>query len=209
MTDPVRFFREEFVELFNRGVSVLDRRATESERARSILEDVRGARGAALLRFEGGGDVWLRVEEGRMSAPDGPPEDLPLRLAVALPLEAASFWVAQLEEGARLEGDEAAVRAARSASKRVEEAVGDEPLELHLVIRETPDFEEVRVRIGLGPSGPPDEPRFTATVQWDDLAAMRESGQGLQQLFMQGRLKLGGDYSRAMQLGMQLMQNPL
>jgi hypothetical protein len=91
----------------------------------------------------------------------------------------------------------------------VEEAVGDQPIELHLLIQETPDFDEVCVRIGLGASQPPEEPRFTATVRWDDLAAARESGQGVSQLFMQGRLRLAGDYSRALQVGMQLMQSPL
>lgn len=207
MTDPVGFFRERWVELFDRGVSLLDARAAkEGERARRIVDDVRGAHGAAWLLFEGAGDVWLAWREGHIEALDGRPDGVPVRLAIALPGDAAALWIEQVVKAADLDSDEAAVRTARSVSARFAEAMGDQSLSFHLVLADTPDFERVVVRIGVHLDAPPETPRFTATVAWDDLVAARERGEDLSKLFMAGKLRLGGDYSQALSVAMQLMQ---
>jgi hypothetical protein len=140
-----------------------------------------------------------------MSVVDARPDDMPLRLGVAMPHEAAQLWVEELAARAELDTEQAAIQTARGASKRFEDVVADRPLEFHLVIKDTPDFDEVVVKIGVH-AMPPDQPKFTATVRWDDLEAMRDAGQNLQQLMMAGKLKLGGDYSRAMQVAMELMK---
>jgi len=88
----------------------------------------------------------------------------------------------------------------------VEQAIGAEPLELHLIVQETPDHEEVVIKLGLNAPEPPEEPRFTATIQWDDLEKVRRGDVQPQQLMMGGKLRLAGDYSRAMQVAMTLMQ---
>jgi hypothetical protein len=206
MPAPAEFFQTTFVELFNRGVALLEARAAAGgPKETAALEDVRGARGATWLSFEGGGEVWLALEGGAMRAVSGRPDDMPLRLGVAMPNEAAELWMEELRSRAALDSEQAALRTARGASKRFEEVVEGRPLEFHLVVKDTPDFEQVVIRIGVH-AMPPEQPKFTATVRWDDLEAMRDAGQSLQQLMMAGKLKLGGDYSRAMQVAMELMQ---
>jgi hypothetical protein len=206
MTDPVEFFRERWVELHRRGVSLLEGRAAESERARRILDDVRAAEGAAWLAFEGTGEVWLRWREGRMDAVDARPSEAPVRLAVALPGAAAQIWVERALEVTDLDSEQAAVHTARSTSARLQGAMGDDSLAFHLIITDAPDLGEVVVRIGVHTEDPPATPRFTATVAWADLAAARERGDDMAKLFMAGKLKLGGDYSQALQVAMKLMQ---
>ncbi len=210
MTDLSTFFRERYVALFNRGVTLLEERAAEGPEAQRALDDVKAARGTSRLCFEReDGDaieIWLALEEGVMSAADARPEDMPMRLSVVMPKEAAELWVAELEKREELDSDEAAVRVARGVSGELEEAIGDESLDFELILVDTPDFEEVRVKIALHAETPPERPTFTAQVRWDDLASMREAGQNLQQLMMGGKLKLGGDYTRAMQVAMELMQ---
>jgi hypothetical protein len=211
MTDLSTFFREKYVELFNRGVALLEARASEGDEAQRVLDDVKGAKGASLLRFveEDDGDaleVWLALEGGVMSVVEAQPEGVPMRLSVAMPKEAAELWVSELEKREELDSDEAAVRVARGASREIEEAVGEESLDFELILVDTPDFDEVRVKIALHAEEPPEKPTFTAQVRWDDLEDMREAGQNLQHLMMGGKLKLGGDYTRAMQVAMELMQ---
>lgn len=209
MTDLPTFFHERYVELFNRGVALLEARAADGPEAQAALDDVRGASGSSLLRFEDDGDaieIWLSLDGGVMSAVDARPEGVPMRLWVGMPKEAAELWVSELERREELDSDEAALRVAKGASREIEEAVGDESLDFELVLLDTPDFDEVRVRIALHAETPPERPTFTATVRWDDLEAMRDAGQNLQHLMMGGKLRLGGDYTRAMQVAMELMQ---
>lgn len=201
------FFSERFPELFRRGVASLDERARSgSEGAKRRLDDIRGARGVAWIALDGEGDVFLRVQDGTIERVDAKPDDLPVRVAVGLSAEAADAFLAEAARVADLDSDAAAYAAARTASARVERAIGSEPLELHLIVKDTPDFEEVVVRIGLNAEAPPRTPKFTATVAWDDLEAVRTGKLLPQQLFMSGKLRLGGDYSRALSVAMQLMQ---
>lgn len=208
MTDPSSFFRERYVELFNRGVALLEAAASESDEAATALADVRGARGASRLCFEGDEtlEVWLSLADGVMSAVESRPEGLPSRLTVAMPQEAAGLWIDEIEQRESLDSDQAALRLARGASKRMEDAVGDEALDFHLILKDTPDFDEVVVRVALHSVELPAKPTFTATVKWGDLEEMRDAGKNLQQLMMGGKLRLGGDYTRAMQVALELMQ---
>jgi len=211
MTDLTTFFRETYVALFNRGVSLLEERAAEGPEAEAVLADVRGAKGASYLRFEDDdGDasieLWIALSDGTMSAVDARPEGVPMRLWVGMPLEAAELWVREVERSVELDSDVAAIRVARGASQKIEDAVGDESLDFDLILKDTPDFDEVKIRIALHSDAPPERPTFTATIRWDDLEAMKEADQNLQHLMMGGKLKLGGDYTRAMQVAMDLMQ---
>jgi len=215
MTDLSSFFRERYVELFNRGVALLDAAAGDSPEAEATHADVKGARGASRLRFEGEGtgedtgeetiEVWLFLTDGVMSAVDERPEGVPARLSVAMPRAAADLWIQEIEGREDLGSDEAALRLAKGASKRMEDAVGEEALDFHLIIKDTPDFDEVVVRVALHAVDLPEKPTFTATVRWDDLEEMRGAGKNLQQLMMGGKLRLGGDYTRAMQVALELM----
>lgn len=207
MSEAISFLREDFPALFRRGVAHLRGRAEDgSEAARKRLADIEGARGVAWVRLEGAGDVFLTVDGGEIAVAGAKASDLPVRVAVALPADAADAFLAEARRTADLASDGAAHAAARFASARVERTIGDDPLEFHLVIRDGPDFEEVVVKVGLNAPEPPEKPRFTATVAWDDLEALRRGDLAPQQLFMGGKVRLGGDYSRALQIAMQLMQ---
>ena len=48
------------------------------------------------------------------------------------------------------------------------------------------------------------KPGFTAQLKYDDLEDVREGKLNLQQLFMQGKLRMQGDYSLALQIAMQM-----
>jgi hypothetical protein len=202
-----QFFSERFPELFRRGVELLEESASRgSEGAKRRLEDICGARGVAWIQLDGEGDVFLKVQDGTIERADDKPDELPVRFAVGLSAEAADAFLADAERAVDLSSDAAAYAAARTASARVEQAIGSEPLELHLIVNDTPDFEKVVVRLGLNAEAPPETPKFTATVAWDDLEAVRTGKLLPQQLFMSGKLRLGGDYSRALSVAMQLMQ---
>ena len=209
MGNGIDFFRDQLPDLFARGVALLRARAAGGdERAAAKLADIMGARGLGWLTLEGAGEVWLSVADGEMRHIDARTPGEPVRFALRVPGEAVDVALAALAGAVDLGSEKAALRAAGTASARLERAVGEAGLDFHLILQETPDFDEVLIEIALNREALPDKPTFTATVRWDDLAAMRASGMNLQQLFLSGKLRLGGDYSRAMQVGMQLMQPP-
>ncbi|MEM9190444.1 MAG: hypothetical protein AAGF12_14760 [Myxococcota bacterium] len=201
MQDPADFVSDTFLDLFHRGVALLQ---TGSDPA--ALEDVMKVEGVTQLVFEGGATLWLLTREGSTQVVDGP-GDHRVRASIAVPVEAARRWLSEIVLGEDLSGDEAALVAARSMSARADAAIGDDPLLFHLVLADAPELGDVRVRIGLGASDPPEEPRFTATVGWEDLRRARTEGRSVQDLFMGGQIRLGGDYSRAMAVALQLLQD--
>ncbi len=207
-TDPVAFFSNDFPELFNRGVAQTKQRADGGDaKAKARYEDTAGARGAVRLVFEGdgGGEVWLAVEGGAMKGGSAKPGGLPVRMVVAAPADAARVALEQLAEAELLEREEAPRRIARSASAETEKVLTGHTVEMHLTLTDLPaDPDEVTLRIGLGVEEPPANPKFSATVSWDDIEDVRAGDLTPQQLF--GRLKLKGDASQAMALGMTLMQ---
>lgn len=207
-TEPLAFFRTEIPALFNRGVAQYKERADGGDaKAKGRYEDIRGAKGAVrvLLEGEGGGEIWLAVQEGAMQALEAKPAHLPTRFVVAGPVDAARAALEEVESAELLERDEAPRRLARSASVELEKALAGHRIELHLTITDLPaDPDEVTMRIGLGVEEPPASPKFTAAVSWDDVEDLRAGELTPQQLF--GRLKLQGDASQAMALGMTLMQ---
>lgn len=206
-TDPLTFLRDTFPSLFNRGVELLDARAADGdERATATLSDVRAARGAVCVDIEGEGRIYLCFSEGTCVTADSAPDGLKVRFAIGAAADATRALLAEVEGTGRLGEDRAAIRAASTANGRVEPLIDQHSLRFHVVLTDVPDLGDVTVRVGVGVAEPPDDPGFTATVRFDDLEDIRDSGQNLQQLFMGGKVRLSGDYSPALQLGMQLMQ---
>ncbi|MEM9861732.1 MAG: SCP2 sterol-binding domain-containing protein [Myxococcota bacterium] len=199
--DPITFLKETFPALFAKGVADL-----EAEGKTAALEDVRGATGAVALHVEGEGEVFLRVADGTMTVLDAAPDPSEINLAVAAPGDAMRMLLGEAEDAGELEEGLAAKRAVGTASKRLQDALGADSLEFHVIAEDVPDLGNVTVRIGLNAPEPPVEPKFTATIKFDDLEAARNGEVNVQQLFMGGKLRMAGDYSRALQLGMQLMQ---
>ncbi|MFK7985730.1 MAG: hypothetical protein AB8I08_06830 [Sandaracinaceae bacterium] len=206
-TDPVAFFREDFPALFNEGVSQIKARAEEGDdKATARHADIAAAHGAVrvLLEGEGGGELFLSVTGGTMTALDAAPGDLPLRMAFAGPADAAKAALEEVEE-AELITDKSPRRVARIASGEVEQMLSGHTLGFHATITDLPaDPDEVTIRIAIGSGEPPADPKFSATVSWDDIEDVRDGEMTPQQLF--GRLKIVGDASQAMALGMALMQ---
>ncbi len=203
-TDPVAFLKETFPKLFEKGVAQLEAQAAQDEKAKKILEDVKGASGAVVLVVEGEGEVYLKLEDGKMTPLDSKPAE-DVRLAVAAPGPALRMLLGEAEKEGELEESKAAMRAARTASKRLQAALGDQSLLFHVIVEDVPELGTVTVRIALNAPEPPEEPTFTATIKYEDLEAARAGEVNPQQLFMGGKLRMAGDYSTALQLGMQLM----
>jgi hypothetical protein len=207
-TDPLAFLRKDLPKLFNDGLAQLKERADGGDaKAKASYDDAAAARGAMRLVLEGdgGGELYLAVNGAKMTVLDSRPSDLPVRFVFAAPAEAARVGLEQLEEAGILESDKAARRFARTASAEIEKVLEGHKIEFHVTLTDLPtDPDEVTVRVGIGVDTPPDKPKFTATVSWDDIEDVRAGDLTPQQLF--GRLKLKGDASQAMALGMTLMQ---
>lgn len=204
--DPISFLSETFPALFAKGVAQLEAKAAAGDAvAKSSLEDVKGATGGVILQVEGEGAVYLRADNGTMVVLDSAPEPSDVKLAVAAPGAALRMLLGEAEDAGELEEAKAASRAVGTASKRLQDALGADSLEFHLVATDVPDLGNITIKVGLNAPEPPAEPKFTATIAFDDLEAARNGEINVQQLFLGGKLKMTGDYSRALQLGMSLM----
>ncbi len=205
-TDPVAFIREDFVRLFNVGVAQYKERADGGDdKAQARYDDIAAARGVVqvVLEGDGGAALWLAIEGGVMAVTDAAPEGLPPRMGIAAPVDAARAGLEQLEDA--FDDDKAARRFARSASAEIEKALEGNQLLFHVTFTDIPaDPDEVTLRIAIGSTEPPAEPTFSVAVSWDDIEDVRDGELTPQQLL--GRLKITGDATQAMAIGMTLMQ---
>jgi len=206
-TEPLTFLKDTFPSLFAKGVERLRSKAAGGDaRAKTKLQDVEGATGAVFLEVEGEGEVYLELENGQMKVLQTKPDDAKVRLAVAAPGEAMRMLLGEAHAAGELEEEKAAKRAVGTASKNLQEALGADSLQFHVIVEDVPDVGTVTVRVGLNAAQPPAQPKFSATIKFDDLEAARSGELNPQMLFMSGKLRMSGDYSRALQLAMQLMQ---
>ena len=204
--DPISFLSETFPALFAKGVAQLEAKAAAGDGvAKSSLEDVKGAIGGVILQVEGEGAVYLRADNGKMVVLDAAPDPADVKLAVAAPGAALRMLLGEAADAGELEESKAASRAVGTASKRLQDALGEDSLEFHLVATDVPDLGDITIKVGLNAPEPPAEPKFTATIAFPDLEAARNGEINVQQLFLGGKLKMTGDYSKALQLGMSLM----
>lgn len=199
--DPIAFVRDELPTLFTRGIALLEERAAADREAKSALEDARGASSTVRVTFEGEPDVFLVLESGAMRSMSAPPAAPPIKLAIALPLDAARRGLEDL--GHLLRTEDAAIGVARMASKKTEDALRGESLLFHVLIKGVPDLGDLRVRIGVNTSEAPTTPKFSASLKFDDLERVREGELEPAQLVTGGRIKWSGDYAKAMSMLMQ------
>lgn len=206
MSRPLEVLRERLPGLFEAGVGRLRAQAEAGDAAaKRRLDDVTGARGALRLILEGEGDLWVGVEGGQLTAGPTRPEGLPVRLAVAIPAQAVHSAFDELPEGA-VEDDRAAHGLVQMASKRAEGVIEGQRLDFHVCVEGVPELDTVVARVAVGAEDPPETPRFTATLRYEDLEQARERKVDPQQFLMGGRVRFAGDYVPALQLGMQLAQ---
>jgi hypothetical protein len=204
-TEPLAFLKNEIPAHFAKGIDAL--KAATGPTAKADLDDVLAARAALRIIVKGEGESWMRVENGALTVHDSKPEGVPVRAAIELEGEVAREALGLLTASGRLDDPHAPKRFARMFSARAEKILEGQKLEFHVILKDVPDRDEdVVIRIGIGTDTPPAKPQFTAAISYDDIEDMREGDLTPQQVI--GRLRLTGDASRAMALGMMLMQPP-
>ena len=204
--DVVVFLKETFPALFEKGVADLEAKAASGDaKAKVALADVKGATGSVVLEVEGVETVYLRADDGTMKVLDAAPAPGDVKLAVAAPAKAMAMLLGEAQAAGELQEEKAAKRAVMTASKRLQDALGEQSLEFHVIATGVPELGEVPIKIGLNAPEPPADPKFTATIAYEDLEAMQNGETNIQALFMGGKLRMAGDYSQALQMGMQLM----
>ncbi|MDQ3035867.1 MAG: SCP2 sterol-binding domain-containing protein [Myxococcota bacterium] len=204
-TEPLDFLQSQLPPHFAKGVDAL--RASSAPDAKDHLDDVLAARAALRIVVAGEGEAWLRVENGAMTSHESKPEGVPVRAAIEFEAAAAREALSLLDESGRMDDPKAPKRFARLFSARAEKVLDGQKLEFHVVLKDVPDHDgDVVIKIGIGTDTPPAKPQFTAAISYDDLEDLRAGELTPQQLI--GRLRLTGDASRAMALGMMLMQPP-
>lgn len=191
--------RAESEKLAAQGDAAAKQRLDELEAAAPLVVRV-------VLEGKGGKDFYVVFENGRLTTQDSAPATK-ASFAVATPLEALEIALDEmgeaLEKGlAKLKTRLPHVSPARLRSTI--DAAAKENLRFHYVVKDTPDFEEVRTKVALGDGTPPEKPGFTVTLDYDTIEALRERRLKPQALL--GRLQLSGDSARAMQLMMELAQ---
>lgn len=207
---PIQFLRDSFPQLFTRGVEVLRTRAAGGdERAQRILADVEAVTGAASLQIDEEPPVVLSATAGALSSGAAPADGVPIKIAAALPGNAATLLLGEAVKAGALDNDEVAIGAAQTASKRFEEALAGQPMTCHVTLRGVPDLGDVQVRVGFNVIEPPADPGFTTELEYTDLESVQRGELTVQELFLGGKLKMEGDYSLALQIAMQLLTNPL
>lgn len=204
--EPLAFLDNDLPAQFAKGLASLE--ASSAANAKDELEDVRQAVGVVrvIIEGDGGGERWVAVQNGTMTVTEAKPE-LAVRGVFAFSAEAAKGALDLLAESGRLDDPKAAMGLSRVASKRAEKILTNQKIEFHVIVTDLPDgMDDVTVRCGIGVAEPPAKPQFTAAIGYDDLEDMREGDLTPQQVI--GRLKLTGDASRAMALGMTLFAPP-
>jgi hypothetical protein len=206
----IEFLRDRFPRLFARGVEVLQKRAAGGdERARRILDDVRGVTGAASLRVDDRPPVFLSARQATLTAGEAPADGVPIKIVAELPGDAAQLLLGEVSKSGALEDEEVAIGAAQTASKRFEEALAGRPMTCDVTILDVPELGHVKIRIGFNVPTMPEQPGFTTELLFSDLQAVQRGELTVQELFLGGKLKMQGDYSLALQTAMQLLTNPL
>ena len=208
--EPIEFLHDQFPQLFARGVDALKRRADGGdESAQRVLADVTAVTGAASLHVDDEPPVVLSAQEGTLSASREPAAAVPVKIAAAFPANAVQLLLGEAAKAGALEDEEVAIGAARTASKRFEDALAGQTMTCHVTLRGVPDLGDVMVRVGFNVTEPPSEPGFTTELDFGDLEAVQRGELTPQDLFLGGKLKMEGDYSLALQIAMQLLTNPL
>jgi putative sterol carrier protein len=208
-TDPVELFEKVVPRAFNAGVEDMRKAAQAGdEKAAYKLPALEAEPFTArvLLTGDDDDDLYLVVERGVMRAQRTAPAGN-VRLAVALPKEALEIALEELGDNrARLVSgiQKVASRLSVRKAKPVFERFEAEKLRCHFVIKDTPDFAEVRLKIAVGAGEPPDKAGFTITVDFDTFEDIRK-GKVKPQAIM-SKLQITGDSARVMQIAMELMQ---
>lgn len=206
-TDPVTFLETTFPAIFDKAIAQLrEKSAAGDEKAKKLLEDSTTVVGAAVIALDGAGTVYLTARDGKITPSREKPADVPMRIAVGCEADALEVALGEaINEGA-LDDPRVLEHTPHLASKRLEQLLNNRKLTCHVFVKDHPDLGDVTIRLGFNVDEPPEKPGFTAEMKFSDLESMRSGDVDLQKMMMGGKLRLKGDYSVALQIGMQLAQ---
>jgi putative sterol carrier protein len=206
---PVSLLTKLLPDAFNAGIAQMQKSAEGGdERSKTKLAAVKEEPFSFRVTLEGKGgkDIYVATENGKMTGSDKAPAS-PVTLAVGLPLEAAE--IALEEFGDEIQNaipklEKVFSRYNAAKAKPGFDKLAAEKLKFHLVVKDTPDFEEVRVKIAIGESEPPAKGTFTVSLDYETFEKITQGKIKPQNIL--GSLQITGDSARAMQLAMELMQ---
>ena len=206
---PVELLSKKIPEIVNAAFAEMKANGDAGDAdAKQRYADLPSYTGAAhiVLEGKGGADLYL-VSEGTSFRADAKPPTVPVLIAIAVSNEAFELGLEELEDDVEAALGRLRKRLVRLAPKRLHALltkIADEKLSFHLVIKDTPDFDEVRIKIATGSATPPEKPTFTVSIDYDTLEALRE--RKIKPQAIMSKLQMSGDSSRAMQFAMNLMQ---
>lgn len=208
-TDPSEFLSKVIPDVFNAAVAEMrDAGAKGDADAKRRYDELVASDAAVRVVLEGKGavDLYLTVKSGELKALKQKPTGQVLA-AIALPFEAVELGLEELAadvEKALPKLKKRIVRMSAHKTKAVLDQLGKENLRFHHVLKDTPDFDEVRIKVAIGSAEPPEKPVFTVTLDYDtfeDIRAKKVKPQAIM-----SKLQITGDATRAMQLGMEFVQ---
>lgn len=209
-SDPVELIKKSIPDLLNGAFAEVRAKADggDAEAKKKVEELAQAAPLAVRVVLEGKAkkDLYVVFEKGELRTIESAPS-VPVLFAVAVGFEEFEVALGDLSEELGRGFDKLRKRLPSLSPARARagiERVAKENLHFHYVVKDTPDFEEVRVKIALGGNAPPEKPTFTVTVDHDVIEQLRAKKLKPQNLL--SKIQLSGDSARAMQLVMGLMQ---
>jgi putative sterol carrier protein len=208
-TKPTELLSKKVPEIANAAFAELkalgDQGDADAKQRHADLADNPGA-AHIVLEGKGGADLYLSIDGSQLRSDTKPPS-VPVLFAIAVATEAFELALEEVEDKiepalARLQ--KRLLRLQPKKARALLDKLAGEKLKFHLVIKDTPDFAEVRIKIATGSAEPPAQPTFTVTLDYELLEQLRE--RKIKPQAVLSKLKLSGDSARAMQLGMELMQ---
>lgn len=203
--DPIAFLKETFPALHQKGMALLEQKAASgSSLAKTMLENCKSVVGQARIDFTGRGTLYVLARDGKVEVADAPFSGAAVKIAAEVPADAAEIVLGEAMSESAFEDEKLLMGLTQVANAELEKALAGRPMTCHLTIADSPDLGDVTVKVGFNVEEPPASPQFTARLEYDDLEDLRAGDVNLQQLFMGGKMRMTGDYSVAMQVGMQL-----
>jgi hypothetical protein len=210
-SDPTEFLKQTIPAVLNEPLAEVKAAADkgDAEAKKKIDEAQASAPMAVRVVLEGKNkqDLYVVWDKGKLSTVEGS-TSAPVLFAIAVSAEALEVALEDLRED--LEKGFAKLRKripllAPARARASIERAAQEKLTFHYVVKDTPDFDEVRVKVAIGGKEPPEKPGFTVTLDYEVFEQLR--ARKLKPQALLSKLQLTGpDSARAMQLMMQLAQ---
>jgi hypothetical protein len=118
---------------------------------------------------------------------------------------AVMIAIGMVERG-ELEPEQVARAFLMMGSQRARQMLAAAPFAFDATVLNVPALGTTTVRVGLGRVDLPARSDFSLNVEYDELEDARERGMAPHQLFLAGKMRVDGDASQAMRLGMLLAQ---